>query len=288
MASPDVTLLLVPGSPYVMKAMSALQSRQIAFDTHWCDLASLRTQLPPPHKVPVMVCNGEVIADSTYILKYIDTALASEQEPLFSGADVAALEHEISEVLSAYIYFFIFIDIDGWKQGMEKVLAKQIPGPLLCMGYTPSKAASKKRLDIKQQVSQLLGADVGESDGAVVMASGVGPLLQKYEDCLAKQRFLCGTSLPSAADCALYGILERVVGVDERAGGDTGMVAVVPQLLQPYPNLQNFYATMRTTYPIPFKGRRRSPEKPKLPLPGLYQKAPLVPQHVWETMCTIM
>lgn len=281
----DICLVMIPGSPYVMKAMCALESRNVDYDCHWVDLPHISTQLPPPHLVPVMVCNNEVIADSTDILRYIDEHVVAGQEMLFANEDIAAWEDDIDEVLSKYMYFFIFCDSDTWARGMKETISKQTPSFLQMLGYTPEVAAAKHRDDIRARVSELLGTAVGDDDGHVVMDRGVAPLLSKYNLLLDGRRYLHGGVLPSAADCALYGLLERVVGDGETAGGDLRYRSLLPDLLAQYPHLQAFQQAMRADYPMRFKGKRRAGEKTKLPLPGLYAKKPFVPPVVWKHFC---
>lgn len=265
-----------------MKAMCALESRNIHYDCHWVDLAHISTQLPPPHLVPVMVCNGEMIADSTDILRHIDAHVVSGHERLFANEEVAALEDEMDEVLSKYLYFFIFCDPDTWARGMKETISKQTPGFLQMLGYTPEVAAAKHRDSYRTRVSELLGTEVGDSDGQIVMDRGLAPLLSKYNSLLQGRRYIHGGELPSAADCILYGLLERVVGDGHTAGGDLRYPSLLPDLLGPYSHLQAFQQAMRTDYPMIFKGKRRADDKPKLPLPGLYAKKPLIPPGVWK------
>lgn len=107
--------------------------------------------------------------------------------------------------------------------------------------------------------------------------------MKRYEACLAQgggQRFLSGGQHPSAADCALYGILERATG----PAGDCGFSPPLPDLLNEYARLQKFLEDMRSSYPVRFKGKRRDKEKPRLPIAGLYQRMPMIPPGLCSTI----
>jgi len=283
-AASDVCLVVIPGSPYAMKAMCALESRGLPYTLHWLELGYLKSQLPPPHLVPVMVCDGEVVTDSTDILKYIDAKLAPEMPALFSDAGTVALEEEMDEVFSAYLYFFIFCDEAAWMRSMRPKIAKNIPHFLQILGFTPEAAVADARERFHAKMSTLLGEEVGGHDGKAVMEKGLAPLLLKYNTLLQGNRFLHAGDKPSAADCALYGFLERVVGDGGMCGGDSAIVSPLPDLLDGYPHLQCFYKAMRVDYPMVFKGKRRASDQPKLPLPGLYGRKPFIPDAIWKFM----
>lgn len=232
-----------------------------------------------------MVCNNEVVADSTDMLQYIDANLVSGKEMLFVSTDISALEEEMDEILSKYLFFFIFCNADTWAQGMKLTISKQTPRFLQMLGFTPEVATAKFRDNIRARVSELLKLEVSDDDGQVVMDRGLVPLLSKYNSLLDGRRFLHGGLLPSAADCALYGWLERVVGDGKTAGGDLNYPSLLPGLLTQHPHLQAFQQAMRADYPMVFRGKRRATDKPKLPLPGLYATKPFIPAAVWKHFC---
>ena len=69
----------------------------------------------------------------------------------------------------------------------------------------------------------------------------------------ADQQFVCATGQPSAADFALYGILERFVGNE----GDGNMGAATPWAFDESgaAKLQAWHARMQAAHPIRFTGK---------------------------------
>lgn len=53
-AARGVVLKIMPGSPFVIKAMAALQAKGVDYDTEIIPHDKLATALPPPHFVPVL------------------------------------------------------------------------------------------------------------------------------------------------------------------------------------------------------------------------------------------
>ena len=96
------------------------------------------------------------------------------------------------------------------------------------------------------------GREPAPDEEARLKASLLGAVGQ-LEGRLGKTPWLCGTAKPSAADFALYGCLERLVGTE----GDARMGAAAPWLWAEAgaPKLQAWYRRMVEEFPIRFVGK---------------------------------
>jgi glutathione S-transferase len=95
---------------------------------------------------------------------------------------------------------------------------------------------------------------------AQAVRAGLQALLQSYEDMLpsdasasAGGAYLCGTGAVSAADVAVYAMLQRLVGTS----GDAAFAPCLPDALQELPRLRAWFARMEAQFPVRFKGRER-------------------------------
>jgi glutathione S-transferase len=87
--------------------------------------------------------------------------------------------------------------------------------------------------------------------------AGLQALLQSYEDMLpadsAGGAYLCGTGAVSAADVAVYAMLQRLIGTS----GDAAFPPCLPDALQGLPRLRAWFSRMEEQFPVRFKGRER-------------------------------
>lgn len=110
-----------------MKVMAALDYKRIPYRLQRVDPRAMRRELPPPHTVPVMLMDGEVIADSAAILHALDARVAGAKFYPPGNADVERLEQHYGSVLNAYVLYFNWIHVPTFNISMRVVVRRLVP-----------------------------------------------------------------------------------------------------------------------------------------------------------------
>jgi glutathione S-transferase len=204
----NVTLYQFSLCPFCHKVRAGLELKGVTYSVVEVNPRSKAelSALPPeaPRKVPVLVVDGEVLWDSTEILRALDRLFPSG--PTIRPADAAQRARA-----------------DEQEDWVDEELIKALPTVLYGTLQEASKAAAVVARSSKLSKTQSLGVMVGGSAVMYLVAkrilkkSGrkdghawVAENLDRIEGWLGEQAYLGGSSL-SIADVAAYGAFQCVV-----------------------------------------------------------------------------
>lgn len=269
-SEPKIELLVLPGSQFVMKAMAALDHLGLEYSIRRVNGQKLKKELPPPHTVPVMHYDGQVVPDSHDIL-----ALLNEKHGRALGRDlfpadppsaaafetVEALETWSGDVLYVWSLYYSWVDDEAWKRSLRPVIAKLVPGFLQkccpCM-FSPENAVRPIREKQRKRCNEVLGEAVATPEAA---QQGIVQALHKLEASLLDdaQQYLQGTEHPTAGDFAVYGNMLRLVDTsfDANIGGGFPDLFGVAKTHR----LEAWFGRMKAAYPLQFYGRGKKSEE---------------------------
>jgi glutathione S-transferase len=69
----DICIVVMVGSEFAMKGMTALNVLGLPYTTYHVSLTDLKTRLPSPNEVPVICYGDEYHFDSTEIMRFLDS-----------------------------------------------------------------------------------------------------------------------------------------------------------------------------------------------------------------------
>ena len=258
----DTVLYVLPGSQFVSKVLTALDALEFPYRVVEVQTSRMKDDLEPPHSVPQMKWkDGSLITDSSDILKALDQdgSGAFKLYPEGKAAEVEELEQQIGTVLNAHVLYFTWWVEEGYKASYERKIREQVLFPALFM--PGDQVTGRMRGSYRKKARAVVGEELippGREPGPDEEANMKASLLKEvrtFEACFSSegQPFLFPGATPTAADFALYGILERLVG-DE---GDGDMGTATPWLFAEanVPRLQAWHTRMRDKYPIQFLGK---------------------------------
>ena len=265
--SDENVLYAMVGSQYVAKVLAALDACAVPYRVVEVDILKLKQALQPPHTVPQMWWKGELITDSADILNAIDRDVPNAPFKLYPPAKKAAveeLEQHAGTILNAYIIYFTWWVQEGFEASYEKKMFDRYwPLPsflskiLISMAFDVGRLRGSMRKRVRGTLGEALippGRDPAPDEQPNMRASLVEQL-KTLEGKLADdaQQYLCGTDAPTAADFAVYGMLERLVG----STGDAEMGVATPWLWgeAKVPRLQAWHARMVEGFPVRFKNK---------------------------------
>ncbi|MBW4488586.1 MAG: glutathione S-transferase [Trichocoleus desertorum ATA4-8-CV12] len=140
--SPALRLITIPVSHYCEKARWALDRLQVDYveERHAPLFSRLATwQLGAGAKVPVLVTQTEVVADSTQILQYVDQVFALEHKLYPSDPDLRREVEELEELFDArlgvalrcWVYFHLLprsdLTLPVWCEGTPTLERRLTP-----------------------------------------------------------------------------------------------------------------------------------------------------------------
>ena len=271
------TVYTLIGSQFGAKVIAAMDAVGVPHRVHEIGTRELRNRrrwnqiLAPPHTVPQMDWRGERLTDSTDILKAIDRDADGQWKlyPEEQRAAVEALEQHVGTVFNAYVMYFTWWVEAGFRATYCRRMARDlfcVPLPA-CIGRHLMRCIvpiGRLRGSMRKKARAVLGdtmitpgrypaADEEDKVRAALVAE-----LRALDGRLAAappapKRWLCRTDHPSAADFALYGCLERLVG----ESGDSNMGTATPWLFAEanVAEVQAWHARMLAAHPIRFLGK---------------------------------
>ena len=272
MADEEVLLYTIVGSQFGAKVLTALDALGVPYKVVEVHPTKLKKVLVPPHTAPQLRWRGTILTDSADILAALDRDLANPPFRLYPPAKKVAvqeLEAFVGSTLNAFVLYFAWWVQEGYEATYERLMLEDFMP--LCASVLP--------LPVSRRVLNLL-VDTGRIRGSyrkkarAILGEGLipsgrqalpdeGPRLKaalvKAVEALdarfvsSKQLWVCATDHPSAADFALYGILERFIGNE----GDANLGAATPWLFREarVEKLRSWHQRMQTSYPIVFRGK---------------------------------
>lgn len=249
------TLYVMPGSQYSAKAIVALTSRDIP---HYCVFShavpSKRVLPSGGRMVPEAVIGEAIIPDSDEILRHYDEHHGTD---FFPDVDVSTLTKRLSEgVLAGSVLYYNWVHPPGYERTMRATFEAKLPSYVcLFRGLIIDHMCSDARANFRRKAQvQLNVPDATLNDEAAIRKLLMDELVSVQALISEQTDLLANASRPSAADCTLYAMLERLVGDmgDVRLPCALPELATEPQLEQ----LMAWHRRMREKLPIKFKGKR--------------------------------
>lgn len=137
-----VVVWALVGSQFVMRAMAALQHKRIDYRLKFVHPTRLRSELPPPHTVPVMKWDDVQVEGSDNILRFLDERVEGQRFFPPGRDDVAAMDEHIANTFNAYALYFNWLDRECFDRTIGVMVARQIPWLLRCVP-PPSRPAAR-------------------------------------------------------------------------------------------------------------------------------------------------
>jgi microsomal prostaglandin-E synthase 2 len=199
-----ITLYQFELCPFCHKVKAALDVKGLAYDKVEVNPYTKR-ELPPlpegaPKKVPVLALDGEVVADSTDILEFLEQRFGDQTGLL--PADEAGrartreieawVDDKLTQILPAVIY-------GTWG---EAVRAAQVTARTSNFGFVQNLMVRAGGSLIMHQVSKRIVARLGGGDPHDMLARE----LDQFEEWLGDKPFVCGEAV-SLGDVATHGAL---------------------------------------------------------------------------------
>jgi len=264
--STPITIYTFSGSQYSAKVLTALDAMKIPHYVTFVSLAPSKRKLPSGGKlVPEMVV-GEgservIVPDSEAILRWLD---AHRGTRLYPSEQASAISKRASDgVLAGAVIYYNWVHTPTYRTTMRALAVSKrgLPG-WICVGrgLLTDYVTSKQRATFATLAAKQLGglSDEAMRDEPAVRRMLVAELveLQKTLQTDAQPYLLPGDA-PTAADFAVFGQLDRIVG----DMGDAEIPCSLPELLdqEPLARLRAWHQGMRQRHPIRFKGKRAPP-----------------------------
>ena len=264
--STPITIYTFFGSQYSAKVLTALDAMKIPHYVTIVSLAPSKRKLPSGGKlVPEMVV-GEgservVVPDSEAILRWLD---AHRGTRLFPSEDAAAISKRASDgVLAGAVIYYNWVHTPTYRTTMRALAVSKrgLPG-WICVGrgLLTDYVTSKQRATFATLAAKQLGglSDEAMRDEPAVRRMLVAELVELQSTLQTDaQPYLLPGDAPTAADFAVFGQLDRIVG----DMGDAEIPCSLPELLdqEPLARLRAWHQGMRQRHPIRFKGKRAPP-----------------------------
>ncbi len=186
--------------PFCHKVRAALEAKGIAFETVEVNPMT-KKELPElesnmRRKVPVLQIDGELVADSTVILNHLEEREASLTPAGDAKAKSDMIEQwtddDLAQVLPAVIY-------GTWRDAAR---AAKVVARTSNFGFVQNAVVRGGGSLIMHQVAKKISAKRGGGNPKEMLAAE----MDKFEEWLGDQRFVCGDEL-SVGDIAAHGCL---------------------------------------------------------------------------------
>ena len=249
-----ITVRVLPGSQYCNKLLAALDSKHIPYYVHFVNPRKLDKELPPPHMVPVvdLVKGGETetMVDSKAILQKCDELMTGAA--FYPSDDVTALDAWLDSHFNVMVWYYNWVDEDGFNASIAPRVAAQIPW-FAKFFLTPQKLLKKRRGELSERVAKVYPDVIGNAEAA---AKQLADNIKELDGHLKtdEQQWLCGTDEPSAADFGAFGMIHHLVG----ESGDAKLMPCRATALKDadVPRLSAWWERISTKYPLQYLNKR--------------------------------
>lgn len=226
-------LIMWRGSQFSIKAIAALAVKGLwpgeaySFLSVPLAIGDRKRLLPPPHTVPMLLWDGEVIAGTDHICTFLDATLpaAPKLYPDEAAAEVASIEKRCAD-----LYWH-----NGWLSTVDPEGLERYVGEFLrtyarresclarfVLGVAPNRGnrllanigAVNPFLDLLRRRGGAVGKRLARTKDAAAVFREAHDELRALDELLAASPtvWFCGSPTPTAADLTLYGMLERWLG----------------------------------------------------------------------------
>lgn len=263
-----VIIYTFAGSQFSAKVLAALDARGIKHYVTFVSLLPSKRVLPSGGTlVPEMVVGAPgpdraVVTDSDNILRWLDEHRGTQFFPTEQAAEISS--RASSGVLAGAAIYYNWVHTPTYKATMRAVAVSKrgLPGWIcLFRGKITDRLTANQRATFHTLAAkQLGGLSAAEMDDEpavrCLLLRELGELQAHLQE--ESQLYLLPGAAPTAADFAVFGQIERVVG----DMGDAEIPPSLPELLQEeeLARLWAWRLRMRERHPMRFKGKRPPPE----------------------------
>jgi len=181
-------------SPFCVKVETWLRMAGIAYDTTWVTNPGKM----PKGKCPVVGHEGRLIADSTFILEYLDERFSPGLDDVLD-TEARAVAHAFARMLEERSYWVLlhgrWVDDAGWAVTRRAFFGAMPPG-------VRDAVAGIMRRKVRRQ---LRGHGIGLHSRDEIYALGAADL-RAVSDWLGEKAFFMGDA-PTSVDATVYGFV---------------------------------------------------------------------------------
>lgn len=214
-ASPFLTFMGAPGSPYTRKMRAALRYRRIPYRFLIAgaggrdDLPAAKVRLMPTFYLPNEQGEVEAVVDSTPLIRRFEREFEGRSvippDPVTAFVDFLLEDFGDEWLTKAMFHYRWVYDADIEKAGQILPRWRQVEGPEEHFQQA-AKTVSER------QISRLWVVGSNETTGPVIEAS-YRRILELFRDHLTERQFLMGAR-PGASDFAFFGQLTQLAAFD--------------------------------------------------------------------------
>ena len=193
-------------SPFCVKVETYMKLAGITYETY-SDAQNLRKA--PKGKLPFIEDNGKVIADSSFILKYLKETYGDKIDGHLSATD-QAIAHAFIKMIDENLYWVMIHArwlLPHNKEVLNRLFFGAIPFPLNKL------IAFKAHGDVKQNINK---HGMGRHSDQEILELGNADLLA-LANLLGAKTYFFGEQ-PSSLDITAYGILSQLILVSDFTG----------------------------------------------------------------------
>lgn len=257
--APKIKILVLPGSVFCIKVLSALEHRNLSYEMVAVHPAKLKKETPPPHLVPVMHYDEQIVPDSKAILKFLDEKHDPERLPLYPAVSKGAadkwstveqLEEYAHDQLACLYYYFGGISTFGQNNVSKPLIRSMLPGPVaMILPFLPTLGAKAIAGSMRKRVVATLGEKVVADEAAAKkhLALCLNELEKGFKT--PEQKYLFDTDEPTAADFSVFSVLKRFLHpLPDVAEGILGGYPDALKDAGNVPNLERFFEHMNKNF----------------------------------------
>jgi glutathione S-transferase len=188
-------------SPFCAKVEAYLRMANLPYET-LCGASYLRKA--PKGKLPFIEDNGNVIADSSFILEYLSTTYGDSLDSGLSKED-KAVAHAFAKMIEENLYWTLVHarwKLEHNRTALQNVFFGDIPSPINKI------VARVARRNLQQQLYQ---HGMGRHSDEEIAALG-DQALRALSDFLGDKRYFLGDK-PTSLDATAYGMLVQLIRV---------------------------------------------------------------------------
>jgi glutathione S-transferase len=238
----------------------ALDAYEVPHYAEYVDLDPKKRQLPSGGTlVPeILDSSGSIVSDSEKIFHFLDEKYGTQ---LYAPKEASDLSVRASDkFLGGSVLYYNWVFYDSYVRSMRATIGRLALPKFVCFfrGSILDYFLRAPRAKEGAKAKAMMGEDVDFDDEPAVRKRLFDELafFQSYLK-MESQTYLLGTESPSAVDCSVYVMLERMVG----EMGDVHVLPSLPDLKKEtsplLDRLWKWHAGMQKNHPIKFKGKRR-------------------------------
>ena len=207
-ASPTLTLYSFALSPFVLKVRCYLLYKQLPFHTQYVNPGNMRAQLPVGRTVPVLQVGEDSRNESSAIGLWLEELFPQTPPLIPEGINKDAIleaDNWVSQrLIPALFRIFLGIKAPVWQRLRQRWSAS-----------AALKQTSPNGFSLQQRIMHALFVDrlpfiqhaVAQTDMTLSNEELRVQISREFADLLGDGPFLCGSQVPTLADCSAFAII---------------------------------------------------------------------------------